>query len=423
MLEVLGGYVDARWLALAAMSASLLLLLALVVVSMRYSRLRHLLEVGGVLGLEAAARVSAQEAQSELETGSRALVDRILPRSAPLFLMLVLGLAAGVWGLGYALAPDRGRFLGSTEWQFQPFYLAAHLVTLRLFITVFTRNFAAGVAHLDMPPERALDGFRIILGPIGALAAVAIALPFCIGDWGYLNSARYERMGEVVGAVDYLMWGIWCFEWLLNAFIWVVLAGFLVMNVWAIRAYNFRSPIEVVLDQKHYRPFLQMSSQGATIVLGFAILTAGYIWYTGGGETDYLGLVVAALLLVAGFLPPWMLLNAKIDRAVRDQASILRRDLAGGARLHATDVVHEEAQPLVRTLEERLDEALAMLRIQHLERLRGGVGRTEMTAVAVRLAAPAATVAWQMAQNFYELVAKGGAMLKAILAWVLRLFM
>ena len=203
----------------------------------------------------------------------------------PLFLVLVVVLAAGSWALGYALAPSKDRFLASPEWRFQPFYLAAHLVTLRLFITVFTRNFVAGAARLDMPPERALSGFRVILGPVGALVALAIAVPFCVWDYGHLYSARYARMGDGVGPVDLVMFGIWCVEWFLNAIIWVVLTGFLIMNIWAIRTYRFRDPIEVVLDEKQYRPFLQMSSQGASIVLGFAVLTAVYIWYTDGVES------------------------------------------------------------------------------------------------------------------------------------------
>lgn len=423
MLEYLGGFVDDRWLAIAAASTSLVLLLALIVVGVRYARLRHILEVGGVLGAETAAGPSAQEMQTALESGSRALVDRILPRRVPLFLLLVVGLAAGFWALGYALAPSRARFLASPEWRFQPFYLAAHYLTLRLFITVFTRNFAAGVAHLDMPPEKALEGFRIILGPVGGLVALAIAIPFCVMDYGYLHSARYERMGEdgVVRAIDLLMWGIWCIEWLLNAVIWVVLAGFLVMNIWAIRGYRFRDPIEVVLDEKQYRPFLRMSSQGASIVLGFATLTVAYIWYTGGAETDYMGLGIVAVLLVSGFVPPWMLLNAKVDRAVTEEANALRRGLASGVRAHESGAANADG-PSTRNLEERLEEALTVLRISHLERLHRGLGRTEAKAVMVRMLAPAATVAWQLSANFYEVIAKVGQVLRWTLATLAGLF-
>ncbi len=419
MLEFLEGLLSARWVAAATTGVSLALLLALIVVSVRYARLRGILEAGGFYDPDAVVP-GRQGHPPALDHGSLALVDLLVPRSVPLFLALVIVLAAGSWALGYALAPSKDRFLASPEWRLQPVYLAAHLVTLRLFITVFTRNFAAGAARLDMPPERAQAGFRVILGPIGALLALAIAIPFCVWDYGYLYSAHYERVGDGVGAVDLVMWGIWCLEWFLNAIIWVVLTGFLIMNVWAIRTYRFRDPIEVVLSERQYRPFLQMSSQGATIVLGFAVLTAVYIWYTGGAETDYVGLMIVAVLLIAGFVPPWMLLDAKVDRAITEEENALRRGLVGGVRPQEAGAGSADKPP-VRDLETRLDEALTMLRIQHLERLHRGLGRTEAKAMVVRMLAPAATVAWQLSANFHDIIARVGQLLRGILGGVAKL--
>ena len=421
MFEVLEGLLSARWVATAATGVSLALLAALIVVSVRYARLRAILEAGGLYEPEVAAGPGRHGAPTKGDRELRALFDRLLPRNVPLFLLLVVVLAAGSWALGFALAPSKDRLLASPEWRFQPLYLAAHLVTLRLFITVFTRNFAAGVARLDMPPERAVAGFRVILGPVGALAALIIAVPFCVWDYHYLHGARYERIGDGVGPVDLVMWGIWCVEWFLNAIIWVVLTGFLIMNVWAIRTYRFRDPIEVVLSQRQYRPFLQMSSQGATIVLGFAVLTVAYIWHTGGAETDYVGLLIVAVLLIAGFVPPWMLLDAKVQRAITEEANALRRGLAGGVRLYEPGSSGADKPP-VRDIETRLDEALTMLRIQHLERLHRGLGRTEAKAMVVKMLAPAATVAWHLSANLYEIIAKVGQVLQWIMRAVTALF-
>jgi len=414
------GLLSAKWVAMAATGVSLALLLALIVVSVRYARLRGILEAGGLYEPEATAASGRHGAAITPDTGPRALVDRLLPRNMALFLLLVVLLAGGSWALGFALAPGKDRFLASPEWRFQPLYLAAHLVTLRLFITVFMRNFAAGVARLDMPPERAQAGFGVILGPVGALAALIVAVPFCVWDYGYLHGAHYERMGDGVGPVDFVMWGIWCLEWFLNAIIWVVLTGFLIMNVWAIRTYRFRDPIEVVLSERQYRPFLQMSSQGATIVLGFAALTAAYIWYTGGAETDYVGLVIVAVLLVAGFVPPWMLLDAKVDRAITEEENTLRRGLTG-VRLPGPGAGGGD-KPGLRDLEARLEEALTMLRIQHLERLHRRLGRSEAKAIAVRMLAPAATAAWHLSANLYEVIARVGQVLRALMAAIVRLF-
>ena len=170
-----------------------------------------------------------------------------------------------------------------------------------------------------------------------------------------------------------------------------------------------------------YRPFLQMSSQGASIVLGFAVLTAIYIWYTDGVESDYLGLFIVAVLLIAGFVPPWMLLDAKVDRAITEEENALRRGLVGGVRPQEPGSGGANKPPL-RDLETRLDEALTMLRIQHLERLHRGLGRTEAKAMVVKMLAPAATVAWHLSANLYEIIAKVGQVLQWIIRTVAELF-
>ena len=202
---------------------------------------------------------------------------------------------------------------------FQPFYIAAHLVALRLFINVFTRNYAAGVAHLEVSRDagaarRAHDPGR--LWRAGRRADRVAVLLSSISTT--CSADRYARMGQddIVRGVDYLMWGIWCLEWFINAFIWVLLIGFMVKNCLTIRSHPFRAPIHVVLHDKLYRPFLQMSAQGSTVVLGFSCVTVLYLVYTGGELTDYLGLGITVALLVFGFVPPWLMLRAKVDRAV-----------------------------------------------------------------------------------------------------------
>ena len=253
-----------------------------------------------------------------LEGISLSPIDRVFPRRPRQFLCWSHRLDRG-WLVGYLLAPNKQHFLTSSEWRFQPFYVAVHLIALRLFINVFTRNYAAGVVHLDMSRAHALKGIRPILGPWGALAAAVVALPFCYFDFLYLFSPRYARMGrdEIVRAIDYLMWGIWSLEWFINAFIWVLLVGFMIKNCMTIRRFPFRAPIDAVLHDKHYRPFLQMSSKGATVVLGFSICTVIYLTYTGGELTDYLGLGITVTLLFVCFVPPWLLLRAKVDEAVQ----------------------------------------------------------------------------------------------------------
>jgi hypothetical protein len=360
---------------------------------------------------------------SEADSGLAPLPeDRIVPLGSRGFLLLVVALAAGVWITGYVLAgPDRKAFLAAREWQFQPFYIAAHLVTLRLFVSVFTRNFRHGIARLDAPMDELLAGMHRVLGLPGALSAALVALPFCLSDWLYLNGPRYERLtaSAPLQAIDYMMWAIWCAEWLINAFIWMILVGFLYKNVRTLRRFRFRSPIELVLQEKHYRPFLRMSSQGATVVLGFWLMSVLYISYTGGAVTDYMGLIITGLLLVIGFVVPWVLLRRKVSRSIAEEQVRLQAGLAHRAEVGTTAGTTGAAPalaPSLQSLAERLDYVATLLRLTHLDRLRGSIGRAEARAVAIRLLAPAATVAWQLSQSYKPLLDQLNRSLQTLLA-------
>ncbi|MFM9940924.1 MAG: hypothetical protein ACKVP7_15680 [Hyphomicrobiaceae bacterium] len=335
-----------------------------------------------------------------LEGTALAPIDRYFPARPRPFLLLSLLVGLGAWAVGYALAPDKARFLASPEWRFMPFYLVAHLVAVRLFVTAFTRNFRAGIRHIDVKPAAVVRGVRLILGPVGVLLAALIALPFCYLDFLYLTGAesRYERLGlnNTVAAVDLWMWLSWCIEWLLNALIWLMLVVFMIKNCSIISRYAFRSPIEVVVHERHYRPFLRMSSQGATIILGFSAVTIFYLWYTGGEVTDYAGLAITTSLLVIGFVPSWILLRRKVRRAVESETQALRHALAGSLWRDAEAKKGGAAASPPPTLEQRLEEALAIFRVSYLEQLQLNLGRHEARAILLRLLAPAIGALWQL---------------------------
>lgn len=423
-IERVQGVANGPVLAIGALCLSALLLTALLVLAARNRRLQWQLAGSHGRGDTIASNTAGAPTADFNAELTRTPIDRILPRHPLAFYLLALVISASCWGLGLALAPDVTRFLQSPEWHIQPFYLAAHLIALRLFVQVVVRNYVAGAAHLDIPAERVAAGIRRVLGPPGALTAVAIAVPFCILDYRYLLSDRYEKLGEgqALHAIDYVMWGIWCAEWLLNAIIWVTLAGFLAMSYRTLRTCRFRAPIATVVQEKHYRPFLQMSSQGASIVLGFTCVTAIYIWYAGGSASDFIGLGVTGVLLIAGFVPSWLLLNAKVKRTVREEIEALRRNLPA-------PVTGEKApgapgvEGRVRSVEERLDEVVAMMRAWHLERLQLDLGRTEAQALAVRLAAPAATAGWQLYSNLQGVLGKAGGVMGSVFSAIGKLFM
>jgi hypothetical protein len=321
-----------------------------------------------------------------------------LSRRRVLFTAKAVGFALLLWCVGLALAPDKSAFLAAREWQVQPVYLAVHLITLRLFSSIFAVNYLEATAHLDLPHGQPLQAVRHVLGWRGIAAAVVAAVPFCAMDLRYFLSAQYPKLsgGANALAVDWLMYAVWCLEWLINAMIWVTLVSFLVMNVTALRRAVFRAPIHIVLLEKQYRPFLRMSVQGATVVLLFGIVTAGYIAYAGGEWTDYLGLIITATLLAVCFVPPWLVLKRRVNGIVQREMSDLRGALQA-VHLAGTGVAADPTRaPTLADMESRQRELLALLRMLHLDRLHQDVGRREATAVAIRLFAPALTIGWHI---------------------------
>ncbi len=399
-----------KWLSAAAVVASVALLVALILLSERYLRLRrHLAESGQGNGSadQPMAGWEDELAPISLEGEGRAFIDRWLPRRPRAFLIAVGLIAVLCWGLGFALTESPEAFLFSREWQLQPLYLAGHFITLRLFATMFTRNFLAGVVHLDMPPADARRGTRMVQGLPGALVALLIAIPFSLYDLqvlGFFAKGGAKGAGSGAGAAaDQLLYAMWCVEWFLMAFIWVQLLGFLLLTRSAIGDYQFRAPIEVVLLEKHYRHFLAMSAHGATIVLGFFLMNVAYGWYTGAELTDYIGVAVTLVLLVVGFIPPWMQLTRKMDRIVKGEMAGLRRRLAASEMLSPPGAGAPAAAAASKggsDLQARLDEALVMLRISYLERLHSDLGNMEAWSIVMKMGVPAITVIYYLIHIF-----------------------
>jgi hypothetical protein len=392
-----------KWLAAAAVLASVSLLFVVIFLSDRYVRLRrHVAAVQGAAPADAGIAGWEDElAPISLEGEGRALFDRVLPRRPHNFLIAVAALGVACWAAGFMLTTSPPAFLASREWQLQPFYLAAHFIALRLFATMFTRNYLAGVVHLDMPPDSARRGTRLVQGLPGAVIALLVSLPFSLYDLqvlGFGKGAGKAGASAVGPAAEQLLYGMWCVEWFLMAFIWVQLVGFLFLTRWAIGDYRFRAPIEIVLLEKQYRHFLAMSAHGATIVLGFFLVNVAYGWYTGSELTDYIGVAITLLLLIVGFIPPWMQLTHKMDGIVKDEMASLRRRLASSEMLNAP--VDDVQQQGGGDLQARLDEALVMLRISYLERLHSDLGNMEAWSIVMKIGVPVMTVVYYAVHIF-----------------------
>jgi hypothetical protein len=341
------------------------------------------------------------EARLSLELESEAWLDRVLPARRGPFLAVAVGVPVACWVAGLLLAPDRSRFLASREWQAQPLYFAVHLVVVRLFVTSYVRNFTAGTAHLQVDPAEVRRRMHRVLGPIGFAVALALAAPLAWADLHYVSGREFAQTADFqgvegrLGAADHVLGALWTLEWVLNAYVWVLLVGFLWLTMRVLRERPWKADLETILHERHYRPFLLMSAQGASVVLVFSIATAAYIAYTRGETTDYVGLWVTGALLVTGFVPPWMRLKADLARRMRAEVHRLRSEVIEARRRH--DRLDDRRAPTTpEEIGARLDVVTALLEVDHVERLYRDLGKSEGQAVLLRLLAPLSTVAWRV---------------------------
>jgi hypothetical protein len=351
-----------------------------------------------------------QEPHAPVEMGMPSLarasvggLDRLLPARPVPFLLAVLALAGAFWVAGWALAADRSRLLASREWLVQPLYLAVHLVLLRLFVNVYATNFELGCASLDVDPAETQRRVRTAVGVRSVLIACLAAVPFVWVDVTYLGEEEYlatEALGTggALGAADRLLVALWALEWVVNAYVWVLIVAFLIATMHVLRRHKFRDPVEHVLRERQYRPFLLMNSQGASLTLGFALASAGYVWVARGAASDYIGLWVTGGLVLLAFVPPWMLLKSSIGAVVDADARRLGESVQRGAAaleeagLHPATTLPEVAA--------RVDLTLAIVRIEHLRRLQEELGKSEAQATVMRLLVPAVTGAWKFFKPF-----------------------
>jgi hypothetical protein len=329
-------------------------------------------------------------------------LDRWLPAHTRPFLGVVAAVVVAFWLAGYVLAADKARFLASPEWIVQPAFLAVHLVLLRMFVAVYAENFVAGCAHLDIAPATTKRHVRTTLGMPSVVAALLLAAPLVWLDLRWMAGDEYlgAEVGMGVegglGAADVLMAAAWAVEWLITAYIWVLIVAFLFRSMHVLARHRFKDPVYQVLRERQYRPFLLMSAQGASLIAGFAVASVLYVWLADGALSDYAALWVTGGLVLVGFVPPWMKLKSRLGASVEEESSRLGEHLEREAD-------HLPATKGHRTLEEigsRVDVVLSILRLEHLRRLHEGLGKLEAQALVLRLLAPAVTVGWRLIRPF-----------------------
>jgi hypothetical protein len=281
-----------------------------------------------------------------------------------------------------------------------PAYLAVHVALLRLFVSTYVGNFLAGCKAVAVDPREVRRRLRRVLGVPGVLAACAVTAPLVVMDVAWLRGEEYLGAGEALGpggtlgGADWLLVVAWAVEWLINTYLWVVIVGSLVQTLHVLRRHDFRDPIERVLRERQYRPFLLMSAQGATLTLILTGATIGYIVVAQGATSDYIGLWVTGGLVMLCFVPPWLVLRARLGRVVEKEAVALGTSLDQSTEALGTDERKPAAS--IRDLGGRLDLVLDMVRFDHLRRLHEELGKSEAQGLVLKLLVPAATGGWRL---------------------------
>jgi hypothetical protein len=322
-----------------------------------------------------------------------AFVDRWLPRRPWPFVAVVAAIAVGFWGAGGLISGGGATWLASREWQVQPLYLAVHLALVRAFATSYASNFLAGCSYLRMEPADARRRVRRALGWRSLVVAAIVAVPLVAIDIGWASDES-----TAFGAADGLMIAIWALEWLLNAYVWAIVVAFLVHTMRVLKRHPFRDAIESVLREHQYRPFLLMNAQGASLTALFALASFGYVALTRGALSDYAGLWITGALVFLGFVPPWARLKSGIGAVVESETRRLDEQIADAYR-----DLERDGEGELRTVPElgrRVRAVLSILRVEHLDRLHGELGKSEAQATVLRLVAPAMTLAWRFLKPF-----------------------
>lgn len=336
-------------------------------------------------------------ARLSLRGTSTGFIDRWLPRRPVPFVAVALAIPLAAWLLALLLAADRARFLGSRVWLAQPPWFAVHLVVMRLFTTAYTRHFLAGIARLETGAAATRSTMERLLGPLGVLVAVALAAPLVWTDLRHVTGPEFLASADAQGspgrvaASDAVLGALWAVEWVLTSYVWVLLVGFASLTIRTIERHDFAAPLEVVLHERHYRPFLLMSAQGASILLGYTVVTGVYVLAVRGGTAEWIGLWVTAGLLLLTFVPPWVRLKRRVARRMRDESHRLAT-VVMDARRRWAQVDDRRAPVTMEELGARVDVVLAIQEAEHLERLYRDLGRSEGQAILLRLLAPLSTV-------------------------------
>ena len=215
--------------------------------------------------------------------GSKWWIDRILPRS-PAGLIAAALLVPGIWfAIGYAITDDRGEYLVAADTRWQLWFLALHIVTLRVMASLWCRGLEPALTGLGIAPERRAWVRRGALGHWANVAALVCAalwiardtyMAFHVSPDSGLSTFddpdmwAYAPLGHQIRTMMLIVWHL---EW--------VIFGYLVwLQIWAlvaigrvVRKTDFGPNVERMLLRDEYRDYFTLVSRTATIIFVFSL--------------------------------------------------------------------------------------------------------------------------------------------------------
>lgn len=328
-------------------------------------------------------------------------MDGLLPSGVLPYFAAAFGVCTAIWLLGLFIrlaASGFGQpletiweFIKNPEWQTQPLLLFAHFTALRLFKGIYSRNYDRAFTHLEIKREE-VEAFRAwFFGRRVNLGAVLLSVPFmAYKGFVYFPSDAFLRAYGLAyrGGEAWFLMGLWSVEWVIfGYYCYLILTG-AVITYRILGRHPFREPVDLVLAEQHYKPLFNTTAQAASLIFCFALIHAGYLFYTGGDWSDYVGLSLLILLLAVSFLMTWDAVRRCLASRVSAAVASLEKSYRGAREMLEGMQDSAGMEDDLRRIQVQLKMSLALQQMEYLQSKYESVGRREMLGMFFRMMAP-----------------------------------
>ena len=215
--------------------------------------------------------------------GSNWWIDRILPKS-PIGLLAAAVIVPSIWfGVGYAITDDQAAYLDAADTRWQLWFLALHIICLRMMASLWCRGLDPALDGLGIAPARRASIRAGALGHWANLAAVCCGALFIIRDTymafhvspdsglSTFDDPDMWAYGALGHQIRSMMLGLWHLEWVIFGYLLWLQVWALVAIGRAIRKTDFKPHFERLLIRDEYRDYFTLISKTSSIILVFSL--------------------------------------------------------------------------------------------------------------------------------------------------------